>query len=839
MRTIDLCQGWQYKDGLMGFMDSMSASAAKKTVNLPHDYMIETDVTEDAPAIHASGYYDGKVGSYLKFVDISAEWEGEKVYLHADGIMLDASIEINGYQVAKHHYGYTPVWVDLTDYLVYGGQNRLVITANTSMQPNSRWYTGGGIYREIELVHTPKLAVAADGIYAYTKEIAEIDGVQTAFLHTEVMVKNDYAQSHIALVTVTLKKEASGETVVSRTARIQVNGGRKATARVDLIVQNPDLWDAENPNLYTVEASVEDLGVFALSLKPCDNPTKDTASVLFGIRTITADVLRGMQINGKTVKMKGGCIHHDNGMLGAAALYDAEYRKVKKIKESGFNMIRSAHNPPSAALLEACDRLGMYVFDEAFDAWSVAKQHGDYSQFFEADWKNDVEAFMLRDRCHPSIVVWSTGNEIPERGGLANGYQLAMDVAAHARKYDLSRPITNGLCSFWSGLDDFSMKSQLEKNNKVVEDGGSIQNNSESVESTYWEERVEPFANTLDIVGYNYMEDHYACDHELYPERVILGTESFPQQIDVIWSLVKKYPHVIGDCTWTVFDYIGEAGIGKAAFFPEGDPIFAKGGYALMPDPSSVYPWRLANDADYDLNGNLMPQGVYRRIVWGDSCTGVFSYDPQNFGLKELVSPWGWPAVSANWNWPGSEGQGVRVVVYSAAEEVELFINGISQGRRPAGEANRFTATYDVTYAPGTVEAVSYRDGAEISRAVLASTGKPAAIRLTAETMDNHAAGLRANGKDLQYVSIEIIDVDGNLVPDATLFATATAEGSVQLAAFGSANPKTEENYTKGQFTSYRGRLTAILRSSDVAGQGRLTVCAEGLEPQSLIVEVK
>lgn len=838
MRTLEISKGWQYKDGLTNLMDSNTGKDERKIVNLPHDYMIETDVHPDAPAKAASGYFDGKVGSYIKNIEIPAEWEGEKVYLHADGIMMNASVEVNGYQIGKHHYGYTPVWMDLTDYLVYGKENRMVITSNTSMQPNHRWYSGGGIYREIELVHTPKLAVAADGIYAYTKEIAEVNGTQTAFVQTEITVANANMQSHIALVTVTLTPDGEEVPVLTRTARIQVNGLSQATARVPMTLANPKLWDAENPNLYKVSASVKDLGSFTLALNPAENPSVDETSVLFGIRTITADAVRGMQINGKTVKMYGGCIHHDNGILGAVALYDAEYRKVKKMKESGFNMIRSAHNPPSAALIEACDRLGMYVFDEAFDAWSIAKQHGDYSQFFDTDWQADVKSYVLRDRSHPSVVVWSTGNEIPERGGLSNGHQMAMTLAHYVKSLDASRPVTNGMCSFWSGLDDPSFKAQMEQTNQAIEAGGSVQNNSESVNSTYWEERTEPFVNALDIVGYNYMEDHYEMDCKMFPERVILGTESFPKEFDRVWAIVKKLPSVIGDCTWTAFDYIGEAGIGKSAYFAENEPLPEAGPYALMPD-SSYYPWRLANDADYDINGGLLPQGVYRRIVWDDKCTGLFVQPPKHFGKTELLSPWGWSDVVSCWNWAGHEGKPIQVVVYSGADEVEVFVNGESQGRAAAGEANRFTARMNVVYAPGEVVAVSYKDGTEVSRAVLKTTGAPAAIRLTAETMDNHADGMRANGKDLQYVAVEIVDAEGNVVPDAEIALEACAEGAAVLAAFGSANPVTAENYTAGKFTSYRGKVMAILRAGYEAGEAVLTVSADGLASQSVKVIVK
>ena len=249
----------------------------------------------------------------------------------------------------------------------------------------------------------------------------------------------------------------------------------------------------------------------------------------FGIRTVSADSTHGLQVNGKTVKLKGGCIHHDNGILGAVSLYDSEYRKIKLLKENGFNMVRTAHNPPSAVLLEACDRLGMYVFDEAFDAWGVAKQPGDYSQFFHREWKEDMSAFILRDRSHPSILIWSTGNEIPERGGMNDGYRLAMELASFVRSLDPTRLVSNGLCSYWSGLDDRTAADNFRKARENSESATGMEQNAPApVADTFIEERSEPFCSFLDVVGYNYMEDHYEIAGKLFPERVILGTKAFP-----------------------------------------------------------------------------------------------------------------------------------------------------------------------------------------------------------------------------------------------------------------------------------------------------------------------
>ncbi|MDE6674404.1 MAG: DUF4982 domain-containing protein, partial [Acetatifactor sp.] len=390
-------------------------------------------------------------------------------------------------------------------------------------------------------------------------------------------------------------------------------------------------------------------------------------------------------------------------------------------------------------LLKACDRIGMYVFNEAFDAWGIAKQPGDYSQYFRDHWKEDLEAFIRRDRNHPSVLFWSTGNEIPERGGLNNGYQLALELAEHIRKLDQTRLVSNGLCTYWTGLDDKTVRENADPNSPA------------GMEHDL-EEYSEPFVSMLDVVGYNYMDSVYKAHGKLYPERVILGTESFPMQIDQVWDKVEKFPFVIGDCTWTCFDYIGEAGIGKAAFL---DPD------QQSPSPFvSAFPWRLANDADYDINGNLLPQGVYRRIVWGSSQTGLYSYDPAVFDREEWVSAWGWPSVRTCWNWKGQEGKPVKVVAYSAAQEVELRLNGKVLDRKAAGKENRYMAVFDIVYEPGILTAVSFSDGQEISSDTLYTTKAPAALRLTADRQ-----ALPADGHSVCYVEVEIVDEDGRVVP--------------------------------------------------------------------------
>lgn len=867
MRNINIDQGWKFLPGTYNLIEDLTGQSKARLVNLPHDFMLEGETSQEAPAGPAMGYYKGGIGSYTKYLDIPLEWKDEKIYLHFDGVMLNASVEINGSTAALHHYGYTPFQVDITPYVDFGESNRVTVTVNASMQPNSRWYTGAGIYRSVELVHTPRVHLAADGIFAYTKRIEYMDGQpHEAFLAAEVTVVNDTAENHIVKVDVLLSPDnhspdqRSGINDVIRSSSLMVRAGSEAKALIPVTVKDPALWDAETPNLYKLSARLTDQGIFRTNLAPVPGEAMtDSNTVLFGIRTVTADSTYGLLVNGKPVKLKGGCIHHDNGVMGAVSLYDSEYRKLKIHKDNGYNAVRTAHNPPSAALLEACDRLGLYVFDEAFDAWGMAKQPGDYNQFFRDHWKEDIRAFILRDRCHPCVLIWSTGNEIPERGGLGDGYSLAAELAEYVRSLDSTRLVSNAMCSYWSGLDDGSLKDQLAARQKAMSDGAeNTQNAPDSAENTYWEDRSEAFLSCLDVVGYNYAEDRYEKAGRMYPERVIAGTESFPMEIDRVWELVEKLPYVIGDFTWTSFDYIGEAGIGKSVYLESDDPMVQKDSMAILWSHSSKYPWRLANDADFDINGVTMPQGNYRKIVWGSQETFLYSYNPADYGKTEVISKWGWPNVSACWNWAGQEGKPVRVVVYSSAEETELFLNGTSLGRRPAGKIRRFTASFDITYQPGVLEAVSYENGTEVSRCSMVTTGAPAAIRLCQdentpasavqnanqpENAPGSAAGdsvcLRADGSSLSYISVEIVDAQGRLVPDASIALSAKVTGSGSLAGFGSANPVTSENYTTGHFTSYRGRALAVIRSGYAPGTVTLTIGSDSLEESSIQLTVK
>ena len=837
MREIDINRGWYFDLGAFDVARRARGEFGSQIVDLPHDYMIGSDVYPDAPSGASSGYYNAGVAHYVKSIFMPAEWENDRVFLRFDGAMMNATVEVNGAKAALHHYGYAPFEADITQLIYPGRENRIVVTLNPSMQPNSRWYSGAGLFRAVKLVHTPAVHLACDGIFGYTRKIDYApDGTpEAAYLAVKADIRNDLAENCVVEAECWLTKEDSGEVLAAGRAVAQVPPMGTAPAYMTMTVDQPALWSAEDPSLYRIHVKATDKGTYKTHLVPADQPISDEDSVLFGIRTVEADVRHGLRINGRTVKLKGGFLHHDNGVIGAVSLYDAEYRKLQKLRESGFNAVRTTHNPPSAAFIEACDRLGMYVFDEVFDAWGMGQQPGDYNQYFATDWKADLEAFVRRDRSHPCVILWSTGNEITERAGLGDGYVIARQLAEAFHAMDPSRPVSNAICSFWNGLDDDMQEEQMRRW-RSAENGGLQNANLGGKRDLTWENVTEPFANGLDIVGYNYLEEKYETDHELFPERVMLGSENFPKEIGIHWPMIEKTPYVIGDFTWTAFDYIGEAGIGKSAFFDKREIEEKRA--SVDSHMGSAFPWRTANDADFDITGGILTQGVYRRVVWGSAETAVFCYDPAVFGKTEVLTRWGFTGARESWTWPGQEGAPVCLAVFSRAEEVELFVNGQSVGRQRAGERTvpelPGSFLFETTYQPGLVEAVSYTGGREVSRGTLQTTGPAASLRLIPEK-----TCLAADGQSLSYVRVELQDAEGRVDPNAAVGLMATVSGAGTLLGFGSGNPITDENYTSGRFTSYRGRALAVVRGGFEPGEIRLTVSSEAMGTAETVIRVQ
>ncbi|MEN4100931.1 MAG: glycoside hydrolase family 2 TIM barrel-domain containing protein, partial [Anaerolineaceae bacterium] len=478
-----------------------------------------------------------------------------------------------------------------------------------------------------------------------------------------------------------------------------------------------------------------------------------------------------------------------------AAYARADERKVEIHKANGYNAIRTAHNPPSPAFLDACDRLGMLVMDEAFDCWRTGKNPFDYHIVFDDWWARDIQSMVQRDRNHPSVIMWSIGNEVIERDGRSDGVNIANRLAEEVKRHDATRPVTAAICGAWD-------------------------------QQRVWQDTDGVFA-ALEVGGYNYQWQQYRPDHERHPQRIMVGTESFPLEAFENWQSVLELPYVIGDFVWTSLDYLGEAGIGREHYAGENAPF--------LPG----WPWHQAYCGDLDLCGFKRPQSFYRDIVWerGEPLY-LAVHAPIPAGQTPTVSRWGWPDEWECWNWPGSEGDHLRVQVYSRSEEVELWLNGRSLGRKPAGKPQRLIAQFDaVPYEPGELKAVAYDGGAVTATRLLRTTGAPAALRLTPDRAQLQA-GLRHGTADLSYVMVEVVDAHGQVVPNADPLLQFSLSGPGEIIAVGSGNPTTTEPYVGSQRKAFRGRALVVVKASGQAGTINLAAAADGMPMTSAQIQV-
>jgi beta-galactosidase len=543
-------------------------------------------------------------------------------------------------------------------------------------------------------------------------------------------------------------------------------------------VRSPKLWSPDSPELYSAEIEIVAAG-----------KTLDTTSTRFGIRKIEVDAENGFRLNGEMLKLKGGCMHHDNGPSGSATIDRAEERRVELMKANGFNAIRTSHNPPSPAFLDACDRLGVLVIDEAFDCWNDGKNGQDYHLYFK-DWaERDIASMVRRDRNHPSVVIWSIGNEIPEQFR-AEATAKMLREAVLSR--DSTRPITQAICSDW----------------------GNVSRN--------WDQLSDVAFRHLDIGGYNYLPEHYETDHARNPNRVMMGTESYPKNFFDYWSLVEKHPYIIGDFVWTAMDYFGESGIGHSTLSNAKDSF-------LMP-----WPWFNAWCGDIDACGFKKPQSYYRDVVWRRSQIEIAVHTPMPDGVSERVSGWGWPDETRSWNWLGQEGKPLQVAVYSRCESVRLELNGKVIGEKPVSAATKLTAKFNVPYQPGELRAIGLINGKEISRAVLKTSGAPKKLKLTADRKN-----IRADRNDLSFVTVEVVDADGQRVPNAAFPVRFTVTGAGELGATGSSAPNDASSFHVPQRKTYEGRCLTILRPKGAPGKIMLQAEADGLKPTSIVINTR
>jgi hypothetical protein len=797
---------WAAGPGLTGFARVTGRSPDRPTVTLPHDAIRDLPRSAGSGEGPHTGNFAGGVFEYTKAFDVPEEYRNKSVTLEFEGVYRDAMVSINGELAAQRPNGYSNFYVKSDPYLQYGRPNTVSVQARAHQ--DSRWYTGAGIYRDTKLIVAELVHVALDGVRITTRDV----DAGRAVVALSTTVENE------SRVTVTVRMtarivDAGGAVVASGSAPVTLLPNSCEVARMRLYVDSPLLWTVEAPSLYTVETTVTD-----------GDRILDEETTVFGIRTLQLDPEHGLRVNGETVNLRGACIHHDNGLLGSAAIGRAEERRIELLKAAGFNAIRSAHNPVCKATLEACDRLGMLVMDEMFDMWTEPKSPFDYSLAFPDWWERDVEAMVAKDYNHPSVILYSIGNEIFETGrsiGSVWGRRLAEKV----RSLDDTRFVTNAINHLASVADRLSelmgdaAGQVVDINTFIASIGDAMMQVSAAEEVT---RATEESHSVLDVSGINYGHSRYELDRERFPNRVIVGTETFPDDIDELWRLVRENPHVIGDFTWTGWDYLGEAGIGRVDY-PDDDYVST--------GISAPYPWLTAWVGDIDITGHRRPQSYYRETVFGLRHTPYIAvHRPQFHGRAVFQTPWSWTDSASSWSWDVPTGSPVTVDVYSDADEVELLLNGRSAGRSIVGVNKPFLSRFELNYEPGDLVAVSYIAGQEQARTVLRTAD--GALCLTA-TADRDA--IRADDTDLAYITIRLDDEKGALAGHRDRLVSVNVAGAGVLSALGSANPRTEEPFGTSQCATFDGRALAIVRPTG-PGDIEIRVSADECEPVTVTV---
>ena len=786
MKKICISQNWRFSDALTYWWRDSQEIA---TVDLPHDYAIGHPRSNNAPGRFGNGYFNGGYGRYSKFINFETK---EHTILDIDGAYMCAEIRLNKDLLAIHPHGYTPFLLDLTDKIVWGAPNKLEIHTN-DIQPSSRWYAGAGLYRDVFLWTGGKVRIEPWDLYVVTNKADE----KCAHITVKTQIASDINTHAILKITI---YDKDGNAAVSHCGEYSVNKDSKTNADIDFEIINPYLWDTENAFLYKINVEIQVNGEIT-----------DTYEQTFGIREIRFSPEYGMTLNGKPIKLRGGCIHHDHGALGVCAYPAAEERKIKKLKSVGFNALRTAHNPPSTAFMEICDREGILVMDEAFDVWNCGKRANDYHLWFESWWARDISYMVMRDRSHPCIISYSIGNEIFEANGRSDGAMWSKKLCEEVRKYDTSRPVTAAVCNNWESWDAEAPAAPEEYREIFFKGRSDLGNRGEEPDSQ-WDEWTAEYIKPLDIVGYNYLYQRYAIDGKKYPNRIIWGSETHALNIYHSWKAVMENNHVIGDFTWTAYDNLGEAGTGRWQW----------GGSEKLPLSVDEYPWRCCWQGDFDLAGFRRPQSYFRESVWRkNTVPKIFTTHPKHNGQVFGGTGWHWYDVNESWTFDDQYiGEPVKTEVYTCADEVRFVLNGKVVGLSSPVDG---IASVQIPYEKGELRAEAITDGVVTGTSSLVTAGEKAVIKVCPEKSE-----FKADGRDLCYFEIHILDRQGNAVPYDKSVLRASVSGAELLCIF-SGDPKNEDQYTSDTCHAFNGRAVAVVKTKN-KGDVTITVSGDGLE---------
>ncbi|WP_423804211.1 sugar-binding domain-containing protein [Paraprevotella xylaniphila] len=782
---------------------------AWRLLDLPHDWSIEGDFSADHPARKEGGALPGGLGWYRKVFEAPREWQGKKVFVDFDGVYMNSEVFVNGNSLGVRPYGYSSFRYDLTPYLKWGERNVLAVKVDNSTQPNSRWYSGSGIYRNVWLTVVEPVHVGHWGTFVTTPEVTG----EKAVMEVRTMVKNDgQAGRRVGVVSTLL--DARGRMVAGQSGFVDVPAGGCSEASHTLIMTAPELWSTEHPYLYKVRTELK-----------VDGRSVDTYYTTTGVRHFKFDARTGFWLNGKHMKINGVCMHHDLGCLGAAVNVRAIKRQLEILKEMGCNGIRCTHNPPAPELLDLCDRMGFVVMDEAFDMWRIHKTAYDYACYFDRWHERDLADLVLRDRNHPCIFMWSVGNEVgeqwrnagrdtlsvedanillnfgrdesdlPRLEGVHVNTLLAAKLAGLVHRYDPTRPVLTG--NNRGGKDNLLHKPEAG----------------------------------MDIIGYNYCVWDTPKVPEVFPGRPFLLTES-------ISGLMTRGFYRMPSDSMYVWPMRGEVRV------PEGS------NHLTSAYDNCHVPWGCSHEAGMRMvKNNDFISGQY---VWtgfdyiGEPTPFPFPSRSSYFGIIDLAgfpkdvyymyqSEWAEKPVLhlfPHWNW--KEGQKVDLwVYYNQADEVELFVNGKSQGTKRKGRDD-FHVAWRVRYEPGTVKAVSRKDGKEVLVREIHTAGVPARIRLTADRDT-----LCADGRDLAFVTVEVLDRDGNLCPEAENLVHFEVGGQVLIAGVDNGSPFSMERFKDTKRKAFFGKCLVVLQSNGKAGHATLKAVSEGLDGAELKIKME
>lgn len=788
MQRIDFNAQWHfYKQG----------EQTRRIVDLPHDAMIHEPRDSQSPGGPAVAFFPGGVYIYEKVFHAPLEWQDKVIFFEFEGIYRNSKVFVNGHEAGGRPYGYSRFFVQADSFLQFGHENVIRVIADNSQMPNSRWYSGSGIYRPVHLVVANKTHIEVEG------------GVKISTL--------SYAPPKIMVETSATGGEVQVEILDGEQVIATGNG-----PSVEFTLENARLWSAEAPNLYRCRVTLTENGQVV-----------DEVTETFGICKVEWSKA-GLFINGKETLLRGGCIHHDHGILGAATFDKAEERRVRILKEAGYNAIRSAHNPASRALLEACDRYGMYVIDEAFDMWYIHKTRYDYAADFNEWYLEDLRAMVERDFNHPSVIMYSVGNEVTEPYQ-ERGVQLTREMVDFIHGLDRNRAVTGGINlmliymaskgrGIYQEVDGSAGEPQQEKKKNPQVSGSLFFNILTTMIGTQMnrmansqaaDRATSPCVDALDIAGYNYASGRYPLEGKKHPERVLYGSETFAQDIAKNWEMVKQYPYLVGDFMWTAWDYLGEAGMGVWGY--DGQGGFEK-----------PYPYLIAGCGAVDILGNVDIVARYAAVVWGLEKKPVIGVRPVNHPGKRVTRAiWRGTNAIESWSWKNCEGNRAEVEVFADAYAVELFLNGKSLGKK---RIRAYKTMFKTRYIPGTLRAVAYdRRGNLLAENELTSaTGKP--------RIDLYPEESQTQPGELVYVKVHLVGENGVVESNDDRKLTVRVEGG-ELLGFGSANPCTEERFDQGSYTTYYGKALAVVRARQI-GDLVVHVSGEGLEPVATQIKI-